>query len=202
MTSGKLLGAIAVLVILVGSIVVGVTSGLIPFGSATDAIEVSPAAAAAAEVKLTALRTDRTEARLTGHELTSLFRYRPEIWSMGAVLQPQVHMVGDTISVAGKVSTVDLPSDAEIDAIRMLLPDTADVAVSGKVHAGEPGNIVLEIFSMEVAGMPVPRRYYPTILARLGNGDAPPENSATVTIPLPSAVSSARVESGQLVLTP
>jgi hypothetical protein len=199
---GKLLLLAAVL-LLAGGIFFGLRSGLIRLpGSGGDQVEVSQEAAAAAEEKLTALQAGGTEARLTGTELTSLFRFRPEIWSMGAVLQPQVRMNADTISIAGKVATAQLPPDPEIEAIRMLLPDTADVAVTGTMHPGQRGNATLEIFSMEVAGMPVPRRYYPMILERVGNGDAMSSDSATVTVPLPAEVSSARVENGELVLTP
>jgi hypothetical protein len=194
---------LAVVVLLIGAgVFMGIRSGLIPFGEAAESVEISPEAAASAEVKLTALREDGTEARLSGPELSSLFRFRPGIWSMGAVLQPEVRMNVDSISVSGRVATASLPPDREIDAIRMLLPDTADVAVTGTIHPGSRGTVILEIYGMEVAGMPVPRRYYPMILERVGRGDATAADSITVTIPLPARVSAARVENGELVLTP
>lgn len=193
-------GAIALLLLAVG--------GLTAFGLGYLPLEpepieignVSPAAAAAAEVKLAQLDAAGEEVRLTSVELTSLFRYRPEIWSLGIVREPAVRMSGDTLRVSGRVATADLPSEPEIDQLRPLLPDTVPVDLFGSVRPLGPSTTVLEIGAIEVAAMPIPARYYTHLLQRLGQG---PENNlppGTLALPLPAGIGSARIEGGELVL--
>jgi hypothetical protein len=176
--------------------------GIFPSRQQRPAVtEVSPEAAASAEMKLAALDNGE-EVRLSGIELTSLFRYRPEIWSAGAVTSPAIQMSGDTLWLTGAIPTDRLPSQPEIDAIRFFLPDTAWVELAGHVRPMPGGVTVLDVSSIDLAGMPIPPRYIPVIADRMGHeqrADLPP---TSIILPLPGGVGSARVEGGELILTP
>lgn len=176
--------------------------GLLPRDAAPpEVLEVSPAAASSAEVKLAQIEMNG-EARLTDVELTSLFRFRPEIWSLGIVRDPTVRMTADTLRLNGRFATAEIPSEPTLDAIREILPDTTDVAVAGTVRPFGAGQVVLELASIEVAGMPLPRRFYAEVLDRLGRNPNEPLPAGALALPLPAGIGGARVQQGELVLTP
>jgi hypothetical protein len=177
--------------------------GVLPPGrSAPAPLEVSPAAAASAEVKLSRLASEGEPARLSEVELTSLFRFRPEVWSLAGVRDPEVRLSGSTLRLSGVLPTDRLPALPELEAIRMFIPDTARVEVGGTVEPIAGGRTVLDISSIEIAGMPIPARFYPAILDRLGRdpGDGLPPTA--YPLPLPQGIGAARIENGELILTP
>src|SRR5688572_18760903 len=111
--------------------------GLIRGGSSeTDSlaasVAISPEAAEEAENKLRRLQAGE-EVRLTDSEVTSLFRYRPEVWSLGGMSSPIVRMSGDTLWLSGAVDPQYLPPHPALDAVRMILPDTVRVDLAGSV---------------------------------------------------------------------
>lgn len=182
------------------------TAGLVAFGlgyfpaepETPVVLEVSPTAASNAEVKLAQLDV-AGEARLTEIELTSLFRYRPEIWSMGILRSPDVEMYGDTLRLNGRFATDDVPDLPGLESLRMVLPDTADASLVGTVETGQPGRADFRIAAFELEGMPIPNRYLTQILDRLGQSDEdlPP---GAFALPLPPDIRSARIEQGELVV--
>jgi hypothetical protein len=201
-----MLRALIVLLVLLAAIVAGLlliggpgSPGEPSGGGPTD---VSAAAAASAEDKLERLRSEGVEARLSGAELTSLFLYRPHAWPIGTITPPRVWMSGDTLRLSAAVPTERMPSLPEIDAIRFFLPDTARVDVAGTLRSLGPRAVALEVASLEVAGMPIPARFHPLILDRLGGEDRPEPGSAIFVLPLPAGIRTARVEAGELILTP
>ena len=165
-------------------------------------VEVSPEAAAIAEQKLVRLRDDGRTARLSGVELSSLLRYRSPRWVTNMVAVPSIVLSADTLRLFGTVSTDQLPSHPELDAARAFLPDNSRIEVAGQVRSLPSGRIALHLLEVEVAGLPVPRRYFPLILEKVGRPDEPelPENA--VALQLPAGVGSARIEHGILILTP
>lgn len=185
-----------------------VVAGLIAFDSGvlssdrggTEPLTISPAAASSAESKIQRLAGEGEEVRLSAAELTSLFRYRPEMWALGIVHEPTVEIDGQTLILRGSVPTDEIPPQPELESIRYLLPDTTDLAVAGTLGSAGPGTSVLEVASLEIAGMPIPSRLFPLILERLGRSERLPPN--TIELPLPDAMSSARIENGELVLSP
>lgn len=184
-------------------VVFAFSRGLIgPGETARPLTEVSPAAAASAEDKLRRLQEGGEEARFSGAEITSLLRYHPELWSFEGLQSPDVWMEGDTLRIRGAVPTDQLPNEPEIEALRFFLPDTAHVEVSGTVRPLEPGTSVIDIASIEISGMPIPSRYYPLIVNRIGGGEPNGLSSAAYPLPLPAGIGSARVQAGELILTP
>jgi hypothetical protein len=54
---------------------------------------------------------------------------------------------------------------------------------------------------VEFAGVPIPPRYYPVILERLGRKDEPGLDPSAIGFHLPPQVAGARLSDGYLVLT-
>src|SRR5690606_8600519 len=133
--------------------------------------------------------------------LTSLFRFRPEIWSLGILREPAVRISGDTVSVLGRIATANLPAEPEIEQIRAFLPDSADVEVSGTVRPLSPTLTVLEVGSIEVAGMPIPAPFYSPVIDRLSPAQQESLPPGTFALLLPPGIASIRAEGGDLVIT-
>jgi hypothetical protein len=167
----------------------------------TAHVEVSPEAAAAAEEKLRRLTENGEEVRLTGVEFTSLVRYRYG-GLVDALSDPSVSFAGDTVVLAGRLAAEHLPRVEELDRIRMLLPDTTAVTIQGRLEPLDAGRAAFEVRSVEVARIPVPARFYPPVLERIGRRDEAGLSATAVALRLPPGATSARVEQGHLVLTP
>lgn len=165
-------------------------------------VEVSVEAAEAAERKIERLRSDGEEVRLSGVELSSLFRYRAPVWAVNGVEEPEVEMMADTLVLSGTVATDRLPSHPELDRIRGLLPESSRIEVTGLVRSFDAGRVALDLRQVEFAGIPIPSRYYPEVLERIGRRDEPGLEPTALALRLPEGVGSARVEGGHLVLTP
>lgn len=171
-------------------------------GLEREPVVVSAEAAAAAEGKLERLRSDGETARLSGIELSSLLRYRSSSWFTSRVHEPSVALAGDTIRVSGTIATSELPSHPDLDRVRVLLPDSSQVDVMGRVGALPSGRASLDIERVEFAGIPIPERYYPEVLERFGRRHEEGLGPNALAIPLPEGVGAVRAEGGYLVLTP
>lgn len=169
---------------------------------ATEATEASPEVAAEAQAKLDELRPGGDPVRLSAVELTSLLRYRAPAATQQILRDPAVRITGDTLHLTGMVPTDRLPSDPNLDRIRLLLPDTAKLEVRGTLEARTPGRAALEVRGIEFAGIPIPARFIPGILQRVVRSDEPARDPAAVEFRLPPRVGSARLSDGYLVLTP
>lgn len=165
------------------------------------AVEVSPDAAESADAKLQRLADDGEEARLTGVEFTSLVRYRYG-GLVEALQEPAVSFAGDTVVLSGRLAAEHLPQVAELDRIRMLLPDTTPITIEGSIQPLDEGRAAFHVRSVEVARIPVPARFYPPVLERIGRRDEAGLPASAVALRLPPGASAARVEAGHLVLTP
>jgi hypothetical protein len=165
-------------------------------------VEVSPEAAERAERKLERLRENGEEVRLSGVELSSLFRFRGPVWAVNGVEEPGVEMNGETVVLSGTVSTDRLPSHPELDRIRGLLPESSRIEITGQMRPYETGRVALNIDQVQFAGIPIPQRYYPDVLQRIGRQEEPGLEPTALALRLPEGASTARVESGHLVLTP
>lgn len=171
--------------------------------SVPDAAGVSPETAAVAEGKLRTLEDGSGDSvTLSAPEVTSLIRYRAPAWVRNTVVAPAVQLEGDTVRMTGLLPTDRLPSDPQIDQMRMLLPDSARLDVVGVVFVLAGGETALELVDVQLAGIPIPARYYPEILRRLNQPDTPGLPEDAVLLPLPEGVSSVRVRDGELILIP
>lgn len=171
-------------------------------GEEAEPVEISPEAAEVAEEKLERLRTEGEEVALSAVELSSLLRYRAPVWATNTVGEPAVALSGDTVVVSGIVPTDRLPSHPELDRVRALLPDSSRFEIVGHVRPLDSGRAALEVAEVEFAGLPIPARYYPDVLRRIGRQDEPGLSPTALAVRLPEGVGSARVEDGRLILTP
>lgn len=174
----------------------------LPFLTPREHVAVSPEAAADAREKLEQMRTQRQPVRLSGVELSSLFRYDAAAWTPEGLSEPVVRMSGDTMTVAAVIPTDRIPSHPDLDRVRSLLPDSARVEVSGAVRPLGEGRAALAVRQVEFAGIPIPERYYPPMLERIGRRDEAELREDEMALPLPPGVSEVRVEDGYLVLIP
>lgn len=167
--------------------------------------EVSEAAAASAESKLERLREEGDTVRLSGAEFTSYIRFRmAERFSTGDLELPSVSFVGETVKVAGRLPRDRIP---ERDLQRLgpgadFIPDTADVAVDGRMRMLAPGRAALKVEAASFQKFPIPRDQYLSVLDRIGGMDEPGLERDEVAFQLPPGVGEARVENGMLVLAP
>lgn len=168
----------------------------------TAPTEVSPEAAELAVGKLERLRGGGDTVSLSAVELSSLLRFRAPVWAANAIGDPAVAMAGDTVVVTGVVATDALPSHPELDRVRGLLPDSSRFEITGHVRPLAGTRAALEVREVELAGIPIPARYYPDLLRRLGRRDESGLPPTALAVPLPEGVGSARVVGGRLILTP
>lgn len=168
-------------------------------------VEVSEAAAEAAERKLERLRTEGDTVHMSGVEFTSYIRFRmANRFATGDVELPVVTFEGQTVKVAGRFPKDRIPP-AQLRQLGRgadFVPDTADVGVDGTLRMLAPGRAALKVQSASFARIPVPRERYLTVLDRFGGMDEPGLERDEVAFQLPSGVGEARVENGMLVLAP
>ena len=111
-------------------------------------------------------------------------------------------MRGDTLRLAATIPTSGIPSHPDVDRIRDLLPDSARLEVEGRLRTLSNGRAALDVREVELAGIPIPERYYPPMLERFGRSGAPGLLPTELDVPMPPGVSQVRVENGFLVLIP
>jgi hypothetical protein len=194
-------GAVVALVVVAALLALGYLFRDRLLGGEREPTQASPEVAAATEAKLEALRAGGDSVRLSGVEITSLLRYRAPAAALEMVHDPTVEIAGDTVRLTGRVPTDRLPSNADLEKIRLLLPDTAKLVVRGTLQPRASGEAALQLQAVEFAGVPIPPRYYPVILERLGRQEEAGLDPAAVGVHLPPGVAGARLSGGYLVLT-
>ena len=163
---------------------------------------VSPEAAASAETKLERLRAEGDTVRLSDVEFTSYLRYRFRDELTGRLDSATVDFAGDTVTLTGRLPTDRLPSTREVEAVRYLIPDTADVRVEGSLRTLEPGRAALKVRRASFARVSIPETIYPDALNRVGRRDEPGLAPDEYAFRLPPGVGAAEVQAGELVLAP
>lgn len=197
-----LVGAVLVLAVL-GGLGWWFRADLLGGGARTaEPTAISPEAAAAAEAKLDRVRTDGDTVQLSEVELASLMRHRAPRWAVSLLREPTVDIRTDSLVVGGRVATDQLPPHEALSAARAFLPDTARVEIIAQLQPLEAGRIAFDIREVTFAGIPIPARYYPSVLERIGRADEPGLASSAVALSLPEGIGAARIEGGRLVLTP
>jgi hypothetical protein len=166
------------------------------------AVEVSEEAAELALAKLQRLRDEGEPAYLSSVEVTSLLQFRGPSWLLERVDRPSVEFASDTLRMTGTVSTAELPSHPELDRVRGLLPDSAQLAIIGFLRQLPSGRFAFEVEGVSYAGIPIPESYYPAVLQRFGRTSEPGLAASALALQLPEGVGNARVDGGQLILTP
>jgi hypothetical protein len=163
--------------------------------------EVSAAVADEAAARLAALG-DGAVARVAFHteELQSLILYRWAPFLPEALGRPRVELDAGRITLVGDVPT-DRFGIAELRDVIGFLPDTASVRVVASVVPLDRDHVSLEIHELGAAGIPVPDRLIPPILARLRPQALPESGPNALAVPLPAGIEHVYVSGDSLVLT-
>jgi hypothetical protein len=154
------------------------------------------------EDKIIALgQGEMDEAVLSAEELDSWIRYRLEgffpdyISGISASIADE-----DRLQLAGRVATDDLPGLDGLGIAASIIPDTADVAASGRLDGLEPGRGVFYIESLRLGTLPLPDAWRDQLIEELRGAaeEGLPVNA--VTFELPPFVTDISVRGDQIVL--
>ncbi len=137
-----------------------------------------------------------------GVEAEALLAYR-----RGDVLPPaltdlRVEVEGGEVRVSGRVARSALPPIPELDRIDDILPDSVSVAARGGLLTDRGGQGVFLLRRLDVAGVPLPRRFHDRVLASLGLERRQDLPEGAVVFPLPTGVGSLHASGGFLILRP
>jgi len=207
MSRRPVLGCLVALLLLIGVGAIAATilrPDITRFLGRTDGptAESSVTAAESAEEKLRLLMEAGQEVRLTPEEAASLFDAQLSGWIPAEFRRPGLGIGGDTLFLHAAIPTERLPTFSEMEGIRRLLPDTAQVEIAGHLGPFEAGSAEFDVVRIRIARIPVPVRYYPAVLDQLGRRIDERLGPTSVLVPLPHPMRSARVEANHLVLTP
>jgi hypothetical protein len=154
-----------------------------------------------AERKLAALagRSAPEQVVLSEVELQSLVRYRLADALPPFLDSPRVQLEGDRIRVHVRVATDRFPRVPEFREIMGFLPDTTEVAARAQLIPLGRGRIGLAVDEVAAARIPLPKRFIPMVLDRLGRTEEPGLPPDAVAVPLPQGAAGAYVRGGSLV---
>ena len=133
-------------------------------------------------------------------ELQSLLQFRFVQLLPAFVDQPVVELRDGQVEVTARVPVDRLPSISEIGEAAAFLPDTAEVALVGRLLPLDHGRVALSIQEVKAARIPLPDRLVPRALQRLGRRDEPGLPRNALALPLPKGADSAYLDSDSLVL--
>lgn len=138
---------------------------------------------------------------LRAAEVSSLLRHAlPGIVPPGAS-HPTVRFEDGAALVRVEVALSALPRVPELEGILEMLPETVPLELRGVLEPRGPGELALRATGIEASRIPIPRRFFPSILEALGREDRPRLPADAVAVPLPPGVGSAYIAADRLVLT-
>ncbi|TVR64415.1 MAG: hypothetical protein EA422_06730 [Gemmatimonadales bacterium] len=135
-----------------------------------------------------------------GMEAEALFHHRAEVLLPPSLSAPRMEVEGGEVRASVRVARSLLPAVPELDRIQDVLPDSVTVAVRGGILTDRDGQGVFLIRRLDVAGVPVPRRFHDPILSALNLERGPDLPEGSVVFPLPAGVESLHASGGFLIL--
>ena len=164
--------------------------------------EVSERVADAAAARLEGLGEDGvTRVALHAPEIQSLIDYRWAPLVPETVVRPRVALGQGRLTVEGDVATARFGRIAELREILPFLPDTATLRAVGSFVPLDDDHVSLEIHELGAAGVPIPSRLIPPILARFRADGLPDAGPNALALPLPSRVGNVYVSGDSLVVS-
>jgi hypothetical protein len=161
----------------------------------------TPEMADEADRKLRALANGETpRVAFTELELQSLLRFRYAQLLPAFVDSPRVELEGSLLRLRADVPVDKLPRVSDLGEAAALLPDTAELVVSGQVLELEDGRVALAVDEVTAARIPLPKRLVPPALERLGRRDEPGLAPNAVALPLPPGIGAAFIRGDSLFL--
>ena len=164
--------------------------------------QVSEELANQAAAKLGALGREGVE-RVSFHdtELQSLIQYRWADALPPDLVTPTVSLGEGRITVEGQVPTARLGRIAELREILSFLPDTASLRAVGSFVPLDSRHVALEVHDLGAAGIPIPRRLIPPIVARFRLDGMPDVGPNSLAVPLPPGIGGVYVSGDSLVVS-
>lgn len=164
--------------------------------------EVSAEVADAAAARLAVLgEGDASRVAFHTAELQSLINYRWAPFMPEDVARPKVELGAGRVTVEGDIATDRFRGMAELREVLSFLPDTATLRAVGSFVPLDEDHISLEIHELGAAGIPIPRRLIPAILARVRPAGLPEAGPNGLAVPLPPAIGNVYVSGDSLVVT-
>ena len=139
---------------------------------------------------------------LSEAEVQALMENRLSPFVPAYVLDPAVELDGDQVVMTARVPVDQLPQiEDELGEAARFLPDTTEIVAHGKLLPLSESRIALGIDRMSVAGIPLPDRFIPRLVARLRRQESIAGLPAdALALPLPPGVGSAYVRNDSLTL--
>jgi len=124
-------------------------------------------------------------ASFSGAEVESVLRYRWNDQLPPGVGDPSVRIQGGELRVRVQVASENLPRYPEMERLREVLPDTVPLELRGTLLTLEGREAAFLVRRIDVAGVPVPRRFQATLLEALQSSrrDDVPEEAFVVALP-------------------
>ena len=164
-------------------------------------VEATPELAARADEKLASLGEGGGETRvaLSASEVQSLIEYRWAGFLPPDVVDPKVDLGDGRATLEGSVATARVGRDSELEDIMAFLPDTASLRAVASFSPLDSEHVALEVHELGAAGIPVPSRLIPPILAKFRGSSAPGLASNALAVPLPPGIRDVYVDGDSLV---
>jgi hypothetical protein len=154
-----------------------------------------------AQTKLNRLRgSDDARVALSAAELESLLLFRHAGLLPGFVDSPTVELENERFELRARLPVDRLPAREVLGSAADLLPDTVPVTLSGRLFPLDDRRSAVVVEGMEVADLPLPRRFVPAVLDRLGRTDEEGLPADAVAMPLPPGARAAYVRGDSLIL--
>ncbi|MFW5947278.1 MAG: hypothetical protein ACOCUW_02190 [Gemmatimonadota bacterium] len=163
--------------------------------------EASPALAEATAAKLEGVgRNGVTRVAFHEAELQSLVEYR---WAalVDGLVSPRVGLGAGRVTLEGGVPTTIFRGVAELQEVLAFLPDTTRVRAEASVVPLEGRHVAVEVHEMVAAGIPIPRRLIPAVVARFRVAPVPGIGPNVVAVPLPARIGNVYVSGDSLVVS-
>ena len=141
-----------------------------------------------------------SELQLGDAELTSLVRYSLPGRLPEGVNDPTVRVQDGQVYLGARVALRGLPDVPALREVVGLLPDTVPVEIRGTLAPFDIDRAALHVDQIEASRIPLPARYIPEILSKLGRAPEPNLPPDAVLVPLPRGLSQVYVLRDSLVL--
>jgi hypothetical protein len=161
----------------------------------------TPELAASAALKIEQLADGRQQRiALSQSEVQSLlvFRYRQALPAF--VDSPRIELRGDRMRVRGRIPVEQLPRVDGIGDAASFLPDTADLAVTGRFLPLGAGRVAFGVDEISTARVPLPGRLVPGLLRQVGRTDEPGLPDDAIALTLPDGAGAAYVRRDSLII--
>lgn len=170
-------------------------------GLREEALVATPELAALARARLDSLDSGQVDrVAFSQVELQSLLDYEFAGLLPGFVDSARVELNGAQVRLRARVPVDKLPRVDELGEAASFLPDTSELTLAGSLLPLDSGRVAFAVDEVTAARIPLPKRFVPGALRRLGRRDEPGLPADAMPLPLPRGAGSGYVRNDSLVL--